>query len=245
MENVIDPTAESGGEPQDTGTDIVGDGKQYKDVGELAKGKLEADAHITKVEGENAQLRDAIKELEVKATQSKGIDDILSAIEAKRDGGGEPTPQATSEDITKLVAAALDKQQSTATAEANKAKVNTALVSKFDGDADKAVEFVKTTREALGMSAEQLDVLSKSSPEAALRLFSVEAKSISTEPGSINAQSTINTEALKAQGNSGVRDEAYYSALRKEMGMGKFYADIKLQNQMYADAQEQGEKYYK
>ncbi len=244
MENVIDPVTESGGEPQDTGTDIVGDGKQYKDVSELAKGKLQADEHITKVEGENAQLREAIKELEGKATQAKGIDDILSAIEAKRAAGDTQGPTATPEDITELVAKALNKQQSDATADTNKTKVNTALIAKFDGDSDKAVAFVLETRQSLGMSADQLDVLSKNSPEAALRLFGVEAKKQTTGPTSASSQSTINAEALAAQTNSGVRNQAYYSALRKEMGMGKFYADIKIQNQMYSDAQDQGDKFH-
>ncbi len=245
MEDVIDKaTQESAVDAQDTGTDLVGEGKQYKDVTELAKGKLQADDHITKVEGENAQLREAIKELEGKATQSKGIDDILSAIEAKRGSGDEQVSAVAPEDITELVSKALNKQQSDATAETNKTKVNAALISKFDGDADKAVEFVKVTREALGMSADQLDVLSKNSPEAALRLFGVEANKQSTDPGSVSSQSTINIAALTAQNKSGVRNQAYYSALRKEMGMGKFFADIRLQNQMYSDAQEQGDKFH-
>ena len=70
--------------------ELVGDGKKFATVNDLARGKLEADSFIEKIKAENNELRVLLKHTEGKISQAATVEDIL-----KRVGSGSNTASDT------------------------------------------------------------------------------------------------------------------------------------------------------
>lgn len=143
---------------------LVGEGKKYATVEELAKGAVNGQAHITKLEGEAVTLRDA-------SQQSKSVDDILAALKAQKsdDGNQPPANQPPADTLTteQIVANALadrDAGHAKTKAQANVASVMERLTAKLG---DKAGDVYSRVGSELGIS---LDKLAETSPDAVMKL---------------------------------------------------------------------------
>ncbi len=175
---------------------LVGDGKKYATVEDLAKGMVHSQAHITTLESEATSHKES-------QDKQHNIDDILAAIKAGgnneqqqpgdnqnlADQQGKDTSQAP--DISKLIKDEMASQAQTTSAAAN-VKLVTEALSKSLGV--RANEVYKTVGESLGVD---LDELSKSSPEAVIKLCTGQ-QAPAQQPGQ-TFQSRQNNQAVVVQ----------------------------------------------
>lgn len=149
-------------------TDLVGEGKKFKTVEDLAKGKLAADEHIANLEKELAGLRtEANKKFDAEAELAK-LRDEMQALRTDPSKGRtqEVTPPAVSEDrIAAIVQASLTRAEQNRTVTQNVMAANDAMVQQF-GSLEAASAAVNAKAAELGMSIEDLKGIAAKSPTA-------------------------------------------------------------------------------
>jgi hypothetical protein len=210
---------------------LVGEGKKFKTVEDALKGKVEADAFIEQLKGENAEMR----------ARMNGLEAIVKTIQSKPDGvdGNSPkvtTPSVDDGSLDERVARVLEQK----TAEqARKANLENAVstLRAIHGDNDKVKAAIAAKATELGMSPASLKATAEQSPAAFLRLMGAEQKQVQAPIPSRNAGGTA-----AAPSSSGVKNFAYYENLRKTMGSR--YYDARVQNEMFKSRQELGDKFY-
>lgn len=150
--------------------ELVGEGKKYATVAELAKAHLHASVHIGKLEEENGQYR-------TKVEKAATIEEILAKLQPQNGQQQQtqisttnPAQQTTGAqpDLTKLVEeqfAALNKKQQE---QANTEAFRQSLVNTFGTEA--ATKFAQAKAEWPGID---LESLAAANPKAALKLFGI------------------------------------------------------------------------
>jgi hypothetical protein len=207
---------------------LVGEGKKYKTVNDLAKSRLEADAFIEQLKTENAGLRQDYSKAQEKVTEQDTLKDILAKIEAARQGGSNQPAETESEDIQERVKREVEALEMAKTARFNRETSQATVLQRFNNDESKAKEFMAGEAKRLNITTEMLGKISESSPEAFNRMLGLSSQS---HHGSFNGKGNINTAAELS--NSPTRNNSYYNKLRKEMG-ADFY-NPKIQTQLFKD----------
>jgi hypothetical protein len=233
--------------------DLVGPGKKFASVEDLAKGKLAADSFIKKTTDENAQLRQVVADLSNKADSSEAINKLVEHLmNAPRAPTGTPPPpngadasnnsQNNQVGLTRADVVALLKQsERDKVAQANRAEANRKLHSMYG---EKAPDVLATKAKELGLSVENLKGLAESSPRAfsAMLGLSNESSPPQTSRPGASGRGSVNSAALNRglPSNSGMRGVKYYDKLKTEMGIRKFVTDSRLQLQMHKDMEALG-----
>ncbi len=168
---------------------LVGDGKKYATVEDLAKGMVHGQNHITTLENEATTF---------KVTQDKqsSIDDILAAIKAgdnsnqQSDDNQQQADQHASDtnqpvDITQQIKDAMAEQSATNSAAANTQLVTDSLSKTLGARAN---EVYSRVGKELGVD---LDTLAKTSPEAVIKLCTGQQQQ-STQHNSLPASTQVN-----------------------------------------------------
>lgn len=215
---------------------LVGEGRKFKTVEDLARGKLESDKFIENLTSEQKELRDYVAELESKLQKVEAVKDVMGS-KGTADGDGNQPKSLPTEEILKLVDERLNQRTAAQRARANEETANSALLKHFNNDDAKAREFVKQQAERLGMDRESLKELSKQSPEAFLRLVGINQPR--ANPGA-TFDNAVNPDASGTGGT--IRNAAYYNNLRKELGH-KFF-EPRIQQQRLRDRQALGDKFF-
>lgn len=226
--------------------DLVGDGKKFKDVKDLARGKIEADRFVKQLQDENAKMRDKLKELEHQSVKQQTLTQLMDEIrQASQGGTGNQSQNITTEEILKVVDSRVQEREQEQARAANRAKSNALILNKFNGDSDAALKFVKKRAEELRVPSDQLKAMAEQSPDAFAQLLGLNQQRETRQDtgGSPVKGGNVNSEAF-ALPNSGERNQAYYNKLRKEMGFSKFHANHALQKQLYADMDRLGDKFF-
>ena len=164
---------------------LVGEGKKYATVEDLAKGMVHGQTHITKLESEATTLQE-------NAQKQTSIDEILAAI--KSNGSTEhseqvpaATPQEATPDtvpIAEQIKNALAEQAQTSSAQANIKQVTDSLDKSLGARAD---EVYSRVGKELGVN---LDELAKTSPDAVIRLCTGQ-QNIVPQPGNLTPSNHI------------------------------------------------------
>ena len=215
---------------------LVGEGKKFNSVEDLAKGKIASDKHIEQLEFEKTQVQEDLSKLAEANESQVTMQDILAKLDANNLHGEQVqtsmTDTARESDISGMVSQAMLQERAQLTAQANRDKVNSEVAAYFKGDLEKAKEHIKSTIAASGLNGTQFSDLSESSAEAALRVLNIQSNNQPTT--SVSARADLNAGALSV-GSEGTRNKSYYDAKKKEMGFTKFHSDVKLQTQMHED----------
>jgi len=221
---------------------LVGEGKKFKDVESLAKGKLEADRHIEDITKTLNDLREEVKKeeyskrlLEELQNKGTGTGTGTSAMgsNASNSANGNTTQDASN--IEALVEQLMTKKEKTRTLEQNISVANEAVLSQFG---DKAAEVVKAKASELGMSVDRLKEIAAESPTAFLQLIGAKTQ-VKTE--SVTTPSSIRTETFSNTNSD--RTFEYYQKMRKESK--SLYYSPKVQRMLMDDRLRLGEKFYK
>jgi len=214
-------------------------GDNFRDPEQLAKSLFNANMHIKTLEEENQKS----KEAQLKADYAKELMETLRSqqpaagdtAQSNTNSGGTPegTPQFGPEDIKKLVDEAVQTRELSQTRDQNIAETSRIMQERFGTEAGRELD---TRSKDLGINKSDLEELAAKSPTAFLRLIG-EAPAVQTNSTPSNATNTANLTS-----NSGKRDWAYYSKLRKENP--KMYRQSSIQNQMESDYAQLGEKFW-
>lgn len=159
--------------------DLVGEGKKFKTVEDLAKSKLEADNFINTLQDENKAARERLAALEAELATRKTVEDQLKAISTTK---VVPQPPATTvtepakgqvltdEDLTKRVKAITEAEQAGRQARQNIEAVSTQMTKTY-GSEEKAREIVQNKARELGVSVQFLQDAAAKSPVAFFNLI--------------------------------------------------------------------------
>lgn len=220
---------------------LVGEGKKFKDMEALAKGKLEADRHI-------GEITKTLDELRAELAKQDYAKNLLEQMNKGSDASAEqPTLNTTSSsntenttqsasDIESLVEKVITEKERSRTVSQNIAVVTDEMEKQFG---EKAGQILKTKSYELGMSVERLKEIAAESPTAFFQLVGVSVSTRKLIPAA--PQSSIRSENFTS--GSAERDFDYYQKIRKENR--SMYYSPKIQNMMLQDRTRLGDKFYK
>jgi hypothetical protein len=212
---------------------VASKGEQWNDPEVIAKGKVEADDHIMLLEQQLKEMREDLgkqdysRQLLETLQQSKAQETPPAAV--VQEGTQPAVTPVEVETIESLVAQALQKRETTATAESNLALANASMVETFGTE---AAATVQAKANELGMSLDSLRDLAAQSPAAFASLIGSAPVS---QAGSAPRTSVNSAAAFQSNGD---RDYAYYAALRKS-DKERYYSP-QVQREMLADRQKLG-----
>jgi hypothetical protein len=201
---------ENTGEDQSPFSALVGENKKFKTPEDLAKGKLEADSFIERLQREKKEMEEELTRLRVQ-----------KEVEAKtKQPETSPTSQAPS-DVEALIERKLKEAKQTESRQANLKGAEHFLTETYGDQAEKVL---KDQAREMGIDTNRLLDLAADTPALFKKLFAGTAKKM--EPTATSG--TQNTEAMDLSGPSGeVSEYRQLSQKRKEMGTSKFFGDPK------------------
>jgi hypothetical protein len=202
---------------------IVGeDGSpKYKTVEDALQALPNSQNHISKIEAENAELREIALTLKQKLDEASKVEDVLGQLKADNQQAERPSVQGLDEQqVAGLVEQTLAQRDAAAKQKANQKLVADELSSRFQANAE--AEYVKKAAE-LGMTVAQLNQMTATAPKAALALFGQSTKAPTPTSGSLNTMSM--QDAPKSKGPnplvSGRTSDAMaqIERIKQEMGL--------------------------
>jgi hypothetical protein len=209
---------------------LVGEGKKFKSVDDLAKGKVEADAYIETLKGEIETLRVlAVKPLNAETELNELREQIKTlrenrTVERPRE---HTTSELTHTDVKTLVEQTITQRETNKTAEQNIAEANQAMVEHFGSLQAATAHFKKRARE-LNISEKWLQDTAAQSPRAFLEHMALDSKS---NPETF-VSGVHSTDALRQTPTGQTPKEgtkAHFDKLRKENPRKYISPEIQLQ----------------
>ena len=218
---------------------LVGEGKKYATIEELAKSRIEADNFIDTLKTENADLR--------KSTQEQTtIKDVMDAIKSsQKDSSSEGETPLDDESLQQKITETLEQRDAERTRNANRANAKKLVLDKLDGDESAVEDYVAEKAKALGMTKETLWSLSEESPSGFANLVGVSNRQPSSgNPSNLPHQNTERFGQSDIMEIDGHKTKQWYDKQRKEMGGRKFINDKSMQLGMLRAREALGEKFY-
>lgn len=188
---------------------LVGEGKKFKSVEDLAKGKLEADQYIKRLEEEQAEIR---RDLEARVSVEEALKKLTS--EPK----GDVTPDNTNQerqteqvDIDKLVTEKINQYQKQSSAAANEIECDRLMTEKYGDKAKQTMEEIARQR---NIPLELVRTTAQTSVAGFKALMGLDTQRQQSNPGI--TQGNTNTAAMGMTGGSDLDKELEdLNALRK------------------------------
>lgn len=251
MSDLLDKATSTEADQSDTNegtvttlTELVGEGKKFGTTEDLAKGKVEADKFIDQLKDENAEMRQALAEAEERAAKAVALTDVVDEIRRQSSQTGDTPTPVTEEALTKLVDQKLSEREAQQTTAENRRLVESTILEAFEGNETDAVNHVNKRVAELGLDKGTVNALSNSNPKAFLKLMGLDGEPTKQSPQpSLTGERAVDSEKRSQLGNR--KNYQYYSQLRKEMGVAKYYANHALLNEMYQEKERQGEDFFK
>jgi len=215
---------------------LVGEGKKFQDDEALARGKLEADDFIEKLQGELAGLREELD-------RRDKVEDIVGSLRQQQEDqppaeeNTNTTPSLSKDEIASLVRSELVNVEQENTFTNNVDVAGRTLAEKLGGIKE-AQQFVATQAKELGVNEKWLMDMAGRSPTAFFKVVGMAGDEEAPTPSPSIETSTVNTEALdvKQFGGPAEGTKEYYDQLRKTDS--KKYWSREIQSKIHKLAQE-------
>lgn len=234
-------------EPPDPNKDyvseLVGEGKKFKSVQDLAYGKVVADRFVDQLKSELSELRKVLKEKDSELKTRIKYEDFLQKLEnlnKSSPGGGEPRqkstddPKLTEEYVEKIISQREEKRRRAE----NLAAVASSLRQAFGDSYESRIRGIVQEQ---GISLDMFRDIAERSPAAALSLIGIRNSQTASGDSSVFTApprtSTRPPETVK-------KNFQYYQKLRKEKGES-WYFSVPVQQEIWKEAQAQGEGFFK
>ena len=220
---------------------LVGEGKKYANLEELAKGKAEADSFIDKLKDENSDLR---KQAEEKTT----IMDLMEAFKSlnqEQESNSESVTPLDDEVLQGKLEQMIKEREAKRTSEANRTEAMQLVSEKLNGD-EKAVDlFVQQKALQLGMEADKLWSLSEESPAGFAQIIGLESQPTQqVTPMSLPHQNTEAVSSGPSMEVDGFKTKNWFDQQRREMGNKKFINSSTIQRRMIEAREKLGDRFY-
>jgi len=174
----------------DSAKDLIGDGKKYANVEAALASLPHAQEHITKLESENAQVREQL-------TRSKTAEEFLAEVKKTNTVEtveAQPVPEVDLSVVEQMVANTITANEAQKVAQDNTKAVVDKLTAHY-GSKEKAEEVYIEQATALGLGLAGLNQLAATSPDAVYKMLGLASGGSSN----VHTTSTVNTEALGTQ----------------------------------------------
>ena len=202
---------------------LVGEGKKYKTLDDLAKGYINADGFIEQLKAENRELKE-------KATAAKTVDDVLQRLNQQQTTqDSDPTPAPTKgvdvAELSKLVEATVTGLETQKQRRSNMLKADAKMKELFGEKAGaKFVEFASTP-ELQKVYTELASV----DPDKFISLFSGDVP----KSTGVGGASTVNTTASYSSANPSGRlqqfgTKEYFDNIRRTDPTTYYSTDFQL-----------------
>lgn len=218
---------------------LVGEGKKFKDVKDLAKGKAHADTTIE-------VMKQKLDELTKQLSEAKSLEAVLTEIRSQKEppvvnNPVEITPDpATIDDsfIEKRLEELLARREAQKAAETNREYVSRVLVESL-GDTERVKQVLAHKSKELGMTGQALESLANQNPKAFFKLLDIQ------EGSPQRVTPSVPTSSYNAQFQNGVkRGHSYYEKMKRDNPQQ--YRSPKTTSDMIKDMQALGrEEYYR
>lgn len=225
---------------------LVGKDKKFESVEALAEGKAKSDEHITKIEQENADLKEKLEAQLADAGKGQSIEELMAAIkEIQTKQGSEGAKTMSTEELQEVVRSVLQDDKATDTKEANRAKGNELVLKKTDGNVEAARALVAERATALGLTPAKLAELSETSPTAFAAL--IDQPDSTASSGQTSVLPSVRTDVLDSQApvleTDGFKTKAWFDAKKKEVGHVKYLNDQSIQAELARSMNGLGERF--
>lgn len=240
-EPVVDPN-------KDWIEEYVGEGKKFKDVADLARGKAHSDAFIYRLQKEQEELR---KELNTRIKLEEFMDRMNSqntsgANQATQTAGqgnqtdGTASSATSTPDIEQLIEERLAAKEAELRSRQNLEVAKQRLEEAFGENY--STELASRT-ESLGLSKEFVANLAKTQPKALFALLGIDSQQQQRKNDDIFTapRGSVNTSGLN-QGQSGEKTWSHYEKMRKQNP--SVYWSTQVQNEIHRAAAKLGERFY-
>ena len=231
-------------QPQDSFVQklVEAKGDNWKDPEVLAKGKIEADGYIQKLEEQLTNMRedlgkqDYAKDL-LEQLQNKAADPInaKNAMPNNDTGGtseGNTNPNLSEEDLKSLVERTLTERDKDSVVKQNLNLVNNEMEKSYGTDASTKIQ---NKAKELGLTLERMQEIAAESPTAFFNLIGEPKKDFRPM-----VEGSVRTEGVNMQA-SNERDWSYYQNLRRDNR--SLYYSPKIQRQLIEDKNRLGGKF--
>lgn len=247
---------DSGDQPKDTSLEgkapadmlaaLVGEGKPFKTVEDLAKSKIEADRFIDTLKGENAGMRKMLEQASTSTKTNELLQNLMAKLEqASNDGSGDGNQPGdktlTREDIVNMVRGQVAEEHMQAQRLSNRMKANAEVAKHFSGDEAKAKAFVTAKGKELGLSGKDLQRMAEETPLALLAVLGVGQRTTPSGSSPLPPGGGSNPPANGGEDTT-VRNYAYYKELRKKLGHRYYQPHI--QQQLIKDRKALGDNFF-
>lgn len=224
---------------------LVGEGKKYATVEDLAKSRVAADQFIDQLKSETAGLRTELDKLLAAGSKDEALTNLLNqlkntmnkstTLEPPKPSDAGNQPQAlTQDDIVKV----LEAREKAAQEERN---LNEAMGKLKQVYGEKAEAELTNIAQKLGLTVESLHSIAKASPNAFINTIGLNQRDTSTRSMANGGRSGESVAGSTVE--TGVRDKAYWERKRAEMGSLAFLRNRDLNVQMHMDMQQLGSRW--
>lgn len=221
--------------------DLVGEGKKFKTVEDLARGKIEADRFIEKLKNETEGLR---TELNTRIGLTEFLDQIKNTSKPdnqpsgnnQTQDGGEKTTALTPDQIEELLDRRLTEREKAQIASKNLRETKQKLAEAFGPN---YVNKLNEEAASLGLTKEYMNNLAATAPQALFKLLGVNQ----TKPQQPDLFTPPSNNFRTPESNQTVdRNQSWYNQLKAKDP--KAYWDPKTQVQMHKDAIRLGGEFF-
>lgn len=204
-------------EEKDYEVELVGDGKKFKTVKDLAKGKIQSDIFVEQLKAENKLAREAATKLQEELKQRKTLQEFMDQLTPQdkttqppaKEPNNEGESQLTEDSIKQIVERTIASRSAEQQGQSNLDAVKQKLIETYGNQYETTLR--KRTQE-LGLTEQEMTQMAMKTPRAFLALVSPEQPT----PSSLfnTPKSSVNTEALRASGGE-KKNWSYYEKIRK------------------------------
>ena len=231
-------------QPQDSFVQklVEAKGDNWKDPEVLAKGKIEADGYIQKLEEQLTNMREDLSKQDyakdlLEQLQNKAADPInaKNAMPNNNTGGtseGNTNPNLSEEDLKSLVERTLTERDKDSVVKQNLNLVNNEMEKSYGTDASAKIQ---NKAKELGLTIERMQEIAAESPNAFFNLIGEPKKDFKPM-----VEGSVRTEGVNMQA-SNERDWSYYQNLRRDNR--SLYYSPKTQRQLLEDKSRLGSKF--
>lgn len=225
---------------------LVGEGKKFKTVEDLAVGKQESDAFVEQLQGENKTVRERVVELEGASDKQATVAELIAAVKNTAEGSEKDkvTP-LSAEDLATQVKTIMQGETDAQTRATNRALANQSVLDQVKGDEVAAKSYLAERAKQLNLTVAGLTELGETSPKAFAELIKTDPKQTGSQ-ASITSLDGTNTAALPTGDGvqiEGHNTKVYFDALKKELGPQKFWNSSKIQGEMHKAKVALGERF--
>jgi len=223
-------------------SELVGEGKKYKDEKALAKAVMHGTSTIDLYKTRMDQMREDMLKLREDNLAKANLEDLIDQLSKKQNTNHElppvkeEKPGMSTDDLESLFETKLQQHELKKKADENLNAVRAKLKEQLG---DKAPEILKQRTQELGLTDQEVSDLAKKSPTALLRVLGLEQQNNQSYFQS-PPRSDKRTDNFAPTGEK-KRTWSYYQELKK--ANPQLYYDPKIAVQMQKDAIEYGESF--